>query len=118
MQAIVRLARGDVGEALRVLRSARAELDAAAPAAERCQASLALAVALAVAGRSDEALLEALDALARARESKDDKGAHACLALLAKVYASVERPEDAARLRGFAKIPDEPQPSAPAPPSA
>jgi hypothetical protein len=104
MQAIVRLARGDVGEALRVLRAARAELDASASAAQRCQASLALGFALAVAHRPDEALLEALDALSRARESGDEKGAHACLAFLAKLYASVERGDDAARLRKFAKI--------------
>jgi hypothetical protein len=112
MQAIVRLTRGDVGEALRVLRSARSELDASAPATERCQASLALGVALAVAGRPDDALLEALDALARARESADDKGAHACIAFLSKLYASEERSEDAARLRRFAQIEDDAQPSA------
>ncbi len=104
MQAILRLSRGDVGEALRVLRNARAELDAAASPAERCQTSLALGVALAVAGRPDEALLEALDALARARESGDDKGAHACLAFLAKLYVSVDRNEDAGRLGRFARI--------------
>ena len=99
MQAIVRLARGDVGDALRALRSARAELDANAPPMERCQASLALGVALAVAGRPDEALLEALDALARAREQGDDKGGSACLAFLSKLFATVDRPEDANRLR-------------------
>jgi hypothetical protein len=99
MQAIVRLARGDVGEALRALRAARAELDASAPPMERCQASLALGVALAVAGRPDEALLEALDALARAREQGDEKGGHACLAFLSKLFATVDRPEDATRLR-------------------
>ncbi len=102
MQAIVRLARGDVGDALRSLRSARAELDANAPPMERCQASLALGVALAVAGRPDEALLEALDALARAREQGDDKGGHACLAFLSKLFATVERPDDANRLRHIA----------------
>src|SRR5262249_23838173 len=75
MEAIVRLARGDVGEALRALRAARAELDASASAAQRCQASLALGFALAVAHRPDDALLEGLDALSRARESGDDKGA-------------------------------------------
>ena len=109
MQAMVRLARGDVGEALRVLRSVRAELDGSASSAQRCQASLALGFALAVANRADEALLEALDALSRARESADEKGAHACLAFLAKLYASVDRTEDAARLRRFAKIAEDPQ---------
>jgi hypothetical protein len=109
MQAMVRLARGDVGEALRVLRSVRAELHDGASAAQRCQASLALGFALAVANRPDEALLEALDALSRARESDDEKGAHACLAFLAKLYASVDRGEDAARLRRFAKIAEDQQ---------
>jgi hypothetical protein len=103
MHAIVHLSHGDTGEALRLLRSARAELEATASRAERCQAALALGVALAAAGRPDEALLEALEALARAREAGDDddndKGVLACLAFLAKLYASVERPEDAARLR-------------------
>jgi hypothetical protein len=115
MAAIVRLSRGDVGEALRVLRAARAELDASASAAQRCQASLALGFALAVAHRTDDALLEALDALSRARESGDEKGAHACLAFLTKLYASVDRADDAARLRKFAKIAEEPTPLAEVP---
>jgi hypothetical protein len=114
MQAIVRLARGDVGDALRALRAARAELDANAPPTERCQASLALGVALAVAGRPDEALLEALDALARAREQGDDKGGHACLAFLSKLFATVDRPEDANRLRRITRnIKNAPAPPAP-----
>ncbi len=104
MQAIARLSRGDVGDALRVLKSARADLDGVSSAGERCQASLALGVALAAAGRPDEALLEALDALARARETRDAKGALACLAFLAKLYGSVSRREDAARLRAVAKL--------------
>ncbi len=114
MQAIVRLSRGDVGEALRALRIARAELDARASPAERCQTSLALGVALAVAGRPDEALLEALDALARAREQNDDKGAHACLAFLSKLYATVDRAEDATRLRKVARaVTGAPAPASP-----
>lgn len=104
MQAIVRLSRGDVGDALRVLKNARAELDGVSTAAERCQASLALGVALAAAARPDEALLEALDALARAREAGEEKGALACLAFLAKLYGSVSRDVDAARLRAVAKL--------------
>ena len=103
MQAIVRLSRGDIGDALRVLKNARAELEVSTPA-ERCQASLALGVALAAAGRPDEALLEGLDALARARETGEGKGALACLAFLAKLYGSVERDGDAARLRAVAHL--------------
>jgi thioredoxin-like negative regulator of GroEL len=44
-------------------------------------------MALLVALRPEEALLEALDALARARESKSRNAIGACKALLAKVYA-------------------------------
>jgi hypothetical protein len=117
MQAIARLTRGDVGDALRVLRTVRAELDPASDAAERCQASLALGVALAAAGRPDEALLEALDALARAREIGDEKGSLACLAFLAKLYASVSRVDDAEKLRAAAKIAP-PAPPAPVPDKA
>ena len=75
----------------------------------RCQTSLALAVALAVAGRPDDALLEAMDALARARQissaaaasgaGPDDRAVRACLAFLAKLYTSVGRPEEGEKLR-------------------
>jgi hypothetical protein len=98
MRAMARLSRGDVGDALRVLRRSRAALPPSALGA-RCQASLALGVALAVAGRPQDALLEGLDALARARENKDDKGASACLAFLARLYTAMSRDEEAARLR-------------------
>jgi hypothetical protein len=40
-----------------------------------------------IAQRPEEALLEALDALARARESGQAKAIEACKALLAKLYA-------------------------------
>jgi hypothetical protein len=78
------------------LMNARAKADG--PVA-RCQSSLALAVGLAMAGRSHEALLEGLDALARARETGDVKAAQACLALIAKLYAAEDRADDAALLR-------------------
>ncbi len=97
MRAIARLSRGKVGDALRALETARRSAEGA-PAAKRCQASLALAVGLAFAGRSDEALLEAMDALARAREGGDAKAEGACLAFLAKLYRSVDRPDEAKRL--------------------
>ncbi|MBL8609050.1 MAG: hypothetical protein JNL38_17115 [Myxococcales bacterium] len=98
MRAIARMSRGDIGDALRVLRRARVSLDPQAKAL-RCQTSLALGLALASAGRVDDALLEGLDALARARETSDDRGARACLSFLARLYAAVGRPEDADRLR-------------------
>lgn len=95
MRAIARLSRGRVGDALRALQEARRAAETA-PSSTRCQASLALGVGLAFAGRSDEALLEALDALARAREGHDEQATQACLALLAKLFTSVGRAEDAA----------------------
>lgn len=55
----------------------------------QCQAALALALAQQTAGRPDEALLEGLDALARAREARDSRAQAACLAFLAKLFARV-----------------------------
>lgn len=98
MLAMARLGRGDIGDALRVLRRTRAEL-APNDHRRRCQTSLALGVALSVAGRPEEALLEGMDALARARQTKDDHGAKACLAFLAKLYSSVDRHDEAEKLK-------------------
>jgi hypothetical protein len=97
LQALSRLGRGDIGDALRVLRRTRSALDPQDHKL-RCQTSLALGVALSVAGRAQEALLEGMDALARARHVGDERGAQACLAFLAKLYTSVGR-EEADRLR-------------------
>jgi hypothetical protein len=98
MRAMARLGRGDIGDALRVLRRTREQLEPA-DNRRRCQTSLAIGVALSVAGRPQEALLEGLDALARARQDSDERGAKACLAFLAKLYTSVARDDDAERLR-------------------
>jgi hypothetical protein len=84
------------------LKKARARAEDASPRA-RCHASLALGVALAMAGRCDEALLEGMDALARAREGNDMKGTQACLAFLAKLYATTGRMQAADRLRNIAQ---------------
>ncbi|HEY8075763.1 MAG TPA: hypothetical protein VIF62_16670, partial [Labilithrix sp.] len=92
MRALSRLGRGDIGDALRVLRRTRSHLDPKDHRV-RAQTSLALGVALSVAGRPEEALLEGLDALARARQIGDDAGASACVAFLAKLYAAIGRPE-------------------------
>jgi len=97
-----KLARGDrgndAGDVLSDVRRARARVEGAPPAT-RCQASLALAMTLAIAGRPEEALLEALDALARAREGMDPKAVGACMALLAKLYSSAGMTGEAAALR-------------------
>ncbi|MDF2695989.1 MAG: hypothetical protein K0S65_4372, partial [Labilithrix sp.] len=98
MGAMARLGRGDIGDALRVLRRTRGKL-APNDHRRRCQTSLALGVALSAAGRPQEALLEGMDALARARQIDDERGAKACLAFLAKLYTSVSRDVEAERLR-------------------
>jgi hypothetical protein len=83
-------------EALADLRRARARAEGATA---RCHASLALAVMLSIAGRADEALLESLDALARAQETRDPRAVGACMALLAKLYAGAGLTDAAAALR-------------------
>jgi len=102
-----KLARGDVDadaiEALADLRRARAAAEKGPPAA-RAQASLALAMTLAIAERPEEALLEALDALARAREAVDAKAVGACMALLAKLYSGAGRGGEATALREAAGV--------------
>jgi hypothetical protein len=97
LRALSRLGRGDIGDALRVLRRTRSSLDPNEHKL-RCQTSLAMGVALSVAGRPQEALLEGMDALARARHVEDARGAEACLAFLAKLYTSQGR-EESTRLR-------------------
>jgi hypothetical protein len=101
VERVRRLAHGEAGvapaDALLEARRARAAAAAGPPAAQ-CQAALTLAMTLSLAQRSDEALLEALDALARGREAGDAKAVGACLALLAKLYAAAGRTEDAAAL--------------------
>jgi hypothetical protein len=86
-----------------VLELTEAALVATRPPSERCRGSLALAMALAAAARPQEALMEGLEALARAREDKDPKALAACYALLAKLYASVGKNDAAGELRDLAK---------------
>jgi hypothetical protein len=101
-ERVRKLARGDVGsdaiEALAELRRARMRAEGRPPAS-RCQAALALAMTLGIAGRPEEALLEALDALARAREGQDPKAVGACMALLVKLYSFAGLPGEASALR-------------------
>lgn len=88
MRAMARLSRGQIEESIRALRQSRMLATSEAPAVQ-CQAALALAFALATAGQPDDALLEGLDALARAREARDSRAQAACLAFLAKLFARV-----------------------------
>jgi hypothetical protein len=82
MAGFVALGRGATAEALGRLRAAA---DGATERAQQARARLAYSVALAMTGRADAALLEALGALARARESFDDHGEHACCLFLARL---------------------------------
>ncbi len=91
MAGVRALARGDTHEALHAMRRA-VERSKSCPPHDRCQALLAHAVALTAAGRSVEALLEALDALARAREASDTRGEQACARLLAQLSAKSGHP--------------------------
>jgi hypothetical protein len=85
MSGFVALRRGATADALRRLRAAT---EAVKEPAQRARARLAYGVALASAGRTDSALLEALEALARAREAKDLHGEHACALFLARLSAA------------------------------
>jgi hypothetical protein len=76
LDALASLAEGREGEALASLRAA---VEVASDATSRCRASLAYAIALASVGRDFDALLEAMNALARAREGGDRRGERACL---------------------------------------
>lgn len=97
VRALSRLKRGEIGDALRVLRRVRHAPDASAQA--RCQTSLALGIAYAASSRFEESLLEGLSALARAREAGDPRGIHASLAFLARLYHAMQRTEEASQLR-------------------
>ena len=88
MRAMARLSRGQIEDAIRALRQSRVGA-MSEPVGVQCQASLALAFALSTAGQPDDALLEGLDALARAREARDSRAQAACLAFLAKLFARV-----------------------------
>jgi len=87
LEAMTSLARGETSDALRVLRAARTRAQQKG-VAERSRAALALAVGLAAVGRKSDSLLEALDALARARAAGDAKGERACAGFLARLSRS------------------------------
>jgi hypothetical protein len=85
LSGFVALRRGATADALRRLRAAT---EAARGPAQKARARLAYGVALAGAGRAEAALLEALEALARAREARDRHGEHACALFLARLSAA------------------------------
>lgn len=92
------LSKGDLAEALSALRKG-VEKTKSAPPMERARAKLAHAVGLFASGREHEALLDGLDALARAREAEDARGEEACVRFLAKLCESVGKPELALKWR-------------------
>jgi hypothetical protein len=103
LEAMVHLARGETGNALRRLREA-AEAAKRENSAEQCRASLALGVALAAANRADEALFAALEGLARARERADKRGERACARFLAQLARGAGHPEVAAAWQALAQL--------------
>jgi hypothetical protein len=92
LDAMADLARGETADAIRRLEAAadKARRDGSR---DRCRASLALAVALAAGGRPEDALFQALDALARARETEDLRGEQATLRFLSQLAGLAGRPE-------------------------
>jgi hypothetical protein len=96
LDAMAQVARGESGEALRLLRESKTR-STGLSAAERCRAALAHGVGLAAAGRHTEALLEALEGLARAREAGDVRGEQACARFLAQLASVAGKPETGAR---------------------
>jgi hypothetical protein len=85
MSGLVALGRGATTEALRKLQAAT---EADQPPAQRARALLAYGVALAATGDTEAALLEALDALSRAREAGDPHGEEACARFLARLSSA------------------------------
>lgn len=88
------LSKGDTKEALVALSKGVAKTKSAPPV-ERARALLAHGIALAATGREREALLEVLEALARAREAEDARGEEACARFLAKLAEAAGQPEAA-----------------------
>ncbi len=92
LDAMAHLARGETADAIRRLEAA-AEAARRDGSRDRCRASLALAVAFSAAGRFEDALFRALDALARAREMDDFRGELATLRFLSRLATLAGQPE-------------------------
>lgn len=91
LDAMACLVRGQVGQALRQLRDAKARASRLS-LSEQCRASLALSVAIAAAGRPNDALLEVLEGLSRARKGGDVRGERACAKFLAQLAQRAGHP--------------------------
>lgn len=90
LRALASLQRGGIQGALSELADARRKADSGTDA-ERCQASLTQAVALAYAGRAHAAMLAGLDALARARAASDPRAIQASEAFMRRLFDAAER---------------------------
>ncbi|MET0591678.1 MAG: hypothetical protein ABW133_03190, partial [Polyangiaceae bacterium] len=90
LEAIALLAKGETGSALAALREGVAQATKSTPAM-RSRAALAYGIGLAVAGQPNEALLVALEALARARESGESRGERACARFLTRLAEGAGR---------------------------
>ncbi|HSC88949.1 MAG TPA: hypothetical protein VLC09_16820 [Polyangiaceae bacterium] len=91
LDAMAALASGRSGDAIRRLRHAKEET-AGDDWGGRCRSTLALAVALSGAGRANDAVLEALEALAHARRGSDERGEYASVRFLAQLSRSLADP--------------------------
>jgi hypothetical protein len=80
----------------------RSLIDGTGPDKQR-RGLLALARAYAAEGRSHEALLHGLGALARMRQAGDRAGAKTCLLLLARIYEQTDRRPEAVTLKRAAR---------------
>ena len=87
LRAIASLKAGDKTKAIATLKEACEQARALGPV-ERSRSHLAYAVALAQTGEPTDALIEALEALSRAREGRDARAELACLLFLQRLYAS------------------------------
>jgi hypothetical protein len=85
LRGLLAVSRGDVASGLQLIRTARRS---ASSDAEVARAALAFAIGLGTIGRRDDALLEALDALAIERRSGDGAGANACRKVIERLLGA------------------------------
>ncbi|HKQ71825.1 MAG TPA: hypothetical protein VJT73_20920 [Polyangiaceae bacterium] len=100
LEAIAALTKGQTAEALSVLREGVEEARQGPPAV-RSRASLAYGIGLAAVGRHGEALMSALDALARAREVGEARGEQACARFLARLSVAAGYDDAAVKWRAI-----------------
>lgn len=110
LDAMASLVRGNTGDALRRLRDAKHRARQLS-LSEQCRASLALSVAIAAAGRSTDAMLEALEGLARARRGGDSRGERACAKFLAQLAQKAGQEPVALAWQDLSTSPSLPPPS-------